>query len=120
VEVAGKDGNHHTVIAIMPQKEQEIKKAIADYLRLKRYLVINHRNVGIWKKDTNRYIPLPSGEKGVSDLICLSPQGTLVAIEVKTKAGKPTADQLSFLERVRKNKGIGMLAHSLDEVMKEL
>ena len=70
--------------------EQQIKKTIADYLRIKKFIVINHRNVGIYKKDTGKYIPLPSGEKGISDIIACSPQGTFVAIEVKKKGGKPT------------------------------
>ena len=101
------------------QKEREIKKDIADYLRLRKFLVINHRNVGI-KKENGSYIPLPSGEKGVSDLLCCSPGGTFWAIEVKREAGKLTADQVEFLERVRKNKGVGMVAYDLGEVMQEV
>ena len=97
--------------------EQEIKKSIADYLRLKKFLVINHRNVGIYKKDTGKYIPLPSGEKGVSDIIACSPQGTFVAIEVKKKGGRPSPDQLDFLLRVKVNGGISCLAYSLDDVL---
>lgn len=102
------------------QNEREIKKEIADYLRLRKFLVINHRNVGIYKKDTGSYIPLPSGEKGVSDLLCCSPKGIFWAIEVKKEAGKLTVDQFEFLERVGKNKGVCMVAYCLDDVMKKV
>ena len=100
--------------------EQQIKKVIADYLRLKKFIVINHRNVGIYKKDTGKYIPLPSGEKGISDIIGCSPRGTFVAIEVKKKGGRPSPDQLYFLERVRQNGGIGILAYSFEDVEPEI
>ena len=97
--------------------EQQIKKTIADYLRIKKFTVINHRNVGIYKKDTGKYIPLPSGEKGISDIIACSPQGTFVAIEVKKKGGKPTPEQLEFLARIKAYGGIAILAYSLDDVL---
>ena len=97
--------------------EGEIKKTIADYLRLKKYIVINHRNVGIYKQDTQKYIPLPSGEKGVSDLLACSPEGRFVAIEVKKKGGRPSPDQVEFIERIKKSGGIAFIAYSLDEVM---
>ena len=97
--------------------EQQIKKSIADYLHLKKFIVINHRNVGIYKKDTGKYIPLPSGEKGISDIIACSPEGTFCAIEVKKPGGKASPDQLEFLERVRAYGGIGILAYSLDDVL---
>lgn len=100
------------------QNEREIKKEIADYLRLRKFLVINHRNVGIYKKDTGKYIPLSSGEKGVSDLLCCSLKGEFWAIEVKKKGGRLTVEQVDFLERVKKNKGRGYVAYSLDDIMK--
>lgn len=102
------------------EKEQDIQKAITDYLRLKRFIVFKHRNVGIFKQKTGRYIPLSFGEKGISDIIACSPTGRFVAIEVKKKGGRPTPEQLDFLERVRKAGGVGILAYSLDAVMAEL
>ena len=99
--------------------EQQIKKVIADYLRYKKFIVINHRNVGI-KKENGSYIPLPAGEKGISDIIGCSPRGTFVAIEVKKKGGRPSPDQLIFLERVRQSGGIGILAHCFEDVEPEI
>ena len=98
-------------------KEQHIQKAIVDYLKLKKFIVFKHRNVGIYKKATNQYIPLPFGEKGISDIIACSTKGTFIAIEVKKPGGKASPDQLEFIKRVKANGGIALLAYSLDDVM---
>ena len=97
--------------------EQEIQKVIIDYLKLKKFIVFKHRNVGIYKQDTGKYIPLSFGEKGISDIIGCSPQGTFVAIEVKKRGGKPTPEQLEFIARVSANGGIAFVAYSLDDVI---
>lgn len=99
--------------------EQQIKKTIADYLRLKGYVVVNHRSVGI-KKPNGKYIPLPNGETGVSDLLACSPSGQFVAIEVKKPGGKPSPNQLEFVKRISNNGGVGFIAYSLDEVIQAL
>jgi hypothetical protein len=101
-------------------KEADIQKQIMDYLKLKRFIVFKHRNVGIYKQSTGKYIPLAFGEKGISDIIACSPNGRFIAIECKKKGNKPSPDQLEFLDRVHRNNGIGIIAYSLDEVMRLL
>jgi VRR-NUC domain-containing protein len=83
-----------------------------------RFVVFKHRNVGIWKRASEHYIPLPFGEKGIADIIACSPEGRFWAIEVKKPGGgKPSSDQISFLNRVRAKNGIVIVAHSIDDVM---
>jgi len=54
--------------------------------------------------------------RGSSDLIgILSPAGRLVALEVKTAAGRPTREQLLFLDVVRRFGGFGAIVRSVDE-----
>lgn len=101
------------------QSEQEIQKAIIDYLKIKRYVVFKHRNVGI-RKPNGSYIPLAFGEKGISDVIACSPTGTFTAVEVKRPGGKASPDQLTFLEEVRSRGGVGILAFSIDDVIQEI
>lgn len=98
-------------------REQEIKKTIADYFRLKKCLVVNVRNVGIFNPDTKQYIPLPNGERGVSDLLILTPQGKLIACEVKKPGNYPTKDQKHFLDEVNKHNGIGVVVRNLKDAM---
>lgn len=98
-------------------KESDIQKGILDYLKLKKHLVFKHRNVGIFKQNTGKYIPLAAGEKGISDILGCTPQGKFLAIEVKQPKGRPTPDQLAFIERVNTLGGIGFIAYSLDDVI---
>lgn len=102
------------------QKESDIQKAIIDYLKLKKYVVFKHRNVGIYKKDSDRYIPLPKSELGISDIIGCSPSGKFLAIEVKKPGGKATDDQIKFIKSIVDNGGIGMIAYSIDDVMSKI
>jgi hypothetical protein len=65
--------SHQTVkakrINVALQKESDIQRSMIDLLKYKRFVVFKHRNVGIWKRETERYIPLSSGEKGISDIL---------------------------------------------------
>ena len=103
----------------MKETEANIKRAIRDYLELKRYVVVSVRNVGIVKPD-GAYIPLPKGDRGISDIIACSPAGRFCAIEVKKKGNKPSTEQLEFLDRVHQANGIGIVAYSLDDIMRLL
>lgn len=100
--------------------EQEIQKAILDYLKLKGFIVFKHRNVGIYKQDTKQYIPLAFGEKGIPDLIACAPDGSFWGVEVKRRGGKISPDQTDFIQRVRAKGGHAFVAYSLDDVMAEV
>ena len=100
----------------MKIKEQTIQKAIKDYLEAIGWVVVKINNVGI-KKNDGSYIP--THQVGVSDLICCTPEGEFVAIEVKRPGNKPTENQKRFLKRVNATGGLGLWATSIDEVMKD-
>lgn len=105
---------------ILGVTEQAIQKGIIDYLKIKKYVVFKHRNVGIYKKATGSYIPLPDGEKGISDIIGCSPEGRFIAIEVKKPDGKPTQNQIDFIDKIKASGGIAFFAYSLAEAMESL
>lgn len=44
-------------------------------------------------------------------------EGRFVAIEVKTASGRPTEEQLNFIEQVRKAGGCAGIARSVDEAL---
>jgi hypothetical protein len=63
------------------------------------------------------------GFKGMSDVLGMTTDhygGRLLAIEVKRPTGRATADQVAFLETVRRNGGIAFIARSVDDVLREL
>jgi VRR-NUC domain len=71
-------------------------------------------------KPNGSYTPLAFGEKGISDIIGCSPEGIFIAIEVKRPGGKPSPEQLEFIENVKRNKGVAFVAYSLDDAIRQL
>ncbi len=58
-------------------------------------------------------------QKGVSDIIGIH-KGKFFAIEVKTVKGKLNLDQKHFLDLVKLNAGIALVARSVDDVFEGL
>lgn len=54
---------------------------------------------------------------GSSDLVGIAPGGRFLAVEVKTPKGRPTKEQLRFIEAVRNAGGIAGIARSVDEAL---
>lgn len=96
-------------------KESELQKSIKDYLQLKKYIVVKFPSVGIYKQKTQTYIP--QSRRGISDLLACSPEGRFVAIEVKIKGNKASAEQLQFIDEVNKNGGLAFVAYDIDDVL---
>ena len=96
------------------KKEGILQKGLLTYLNCKGYFWKNH-TTGIY--DQRKGIFRRLGQKGMSDILGVLKGGRFVAIEVKIKPNKPTADQLAFLQKVRNTGGIGIVAYSLDDVL---
>lgn len=58
--------------------------------------------------------------KGCSDILGVLPSGKLIAVEVKSEAGKASKDQVVFLEKINRMNGIGLIARSVDDVKRRL
>lgn len=55
---------------------------------------------------------------GSADIIGVhKPSGRFLAVEVKTAKGKPTAEQINFIEQVRAANGIAGIARSVQEAL---
>lgn len=94
--------------------EKDIQKSILDYLHAKKVFCWKQANTGIYKPDGSGYIPI--GLKGVSDILgCY--KGRFLAIEVKRPSGKLSPDQELFLNHVRENGGIALVARSIDDII---
>jgi len=80
-----------------------------------------NKSVGTFSKDFNTFLRLPSGAiKGVSDILgCLS-NGRILAIEVKTRIGRPTQDQLKFISDIQANNGIAFISRSVSQTYSQL
>lgn len=84
-------------------------------------VMLFRNNTGAYKTDAGYYVKYGVGEKGGSDLIGVSsititPEmvgrtfGVFTAIEVKTKTGRATKEQIKFIEAIKKQGGIAGIA----------
>lgn len=90
---------------IMGKPENIVTNSIRKYLDS---LGIYH-----WKHHQSMYC----SKKGISDIIGIMPDGRLLAIEVKSAKGKPTDDQIDFLQAIDKCKGIPIIAYNVNDVV---
>lgn len=90
----------------MHQSERDITRAIRDVLRAAQ----------VWHWKVHQGL---GSTPGVSDIIGIH-EGRLLAIEVKTSTGRLSGHQQAFIDRVNKEGGIGFVARSPDDVIREL
>jgi hypothetical protein len=55
---------------------------------------------------------------GSADIIGIAPCGRFLAIEIKTSTGRPTKEQLRFIEAVNNAGGISGIARSVEDALK--
>lgn len=102
--------------------ESEIERLILDYLH-------HLKDCFVWKNVTNGYYDAKIGRyrrqvspyaiKGVADILGIY-RGRPIAIEVKSRSGRPTIDQVDFLQRFVDHGGIAGICRSLEDVQKLL
>ena|ERR1035437_757814 len=57
---------------------------------------------------------------GSSDLIGFTKDGRFLAIEVKTATGKPTDEQINFIDAVNRAGGVGFICRSVEQLKMKL
>ena len=88
--------------------EGEIVRAVLDYLHAS--------GVMAWRMNTGRRGGVVFGFAGLADILGIMPDGRMVAIECKTKAGKLTDDQREFLASVQYRGGVAGVARGIEDV----
>src|SRR3990167_7357363 len=96
--------------------EQEIQKSILEYLRIKKIVCFKHHSTGSTIRD-GKAVFFAHSEKGISDIIGCTKEGRFIAIEVKKPGGRPSPEQLEFIEMVNKQGGIAFIAYSIQDVL---
>lgn len=99
----------------MASKENAVQKAILDYLALKQVFHWRQNNGATYDAKLGFY-RTHTGMRGVPDIICVV-NGQFVGIEVKTKTGKQSPDQVLFQKRLQLAGGKYVLARSVDDVI---
>ena len=81
---------------------------------LSKYGIVIRMNTGNVQTQSGTYIRC--GVKGVSDLLFLG-QGYIAWIEVKTLTGKPSPEQIKFINRMRQLGHRAGIARSVEEAL---
>ncbi|RLB08819.1 MAG: hypothetical protein DRG39_08330 [Deltaproteobacteria bacterium] len=96
------------------REEQQIQKQILGYLSLK-HIFAWRQNSGVFiYQDGKKKRLIRCGTPGVSDIIGFY-KNKAFFIEVKTKTGRLTKRQRTFLEAVNKNGQLGVVLRDLKE-----
>ena len=101
--------------------EKEIVNAIIEYLQYKKIYCWRNQSTGVYDVKNQAFRRLPKyALNGVSDILGILPNGTFLAIEVKTKTGVASQNQKDFIQEIKKRKGVAFIARSIDEVQSVL
>lgn len=102
--------------------EHDIQKQILEYLAIRHIFAWRQNSGAVVYQDQyeNRRFVRFASVNGISDILGILPDGRMLAIEVKKRGKKPSKKQRIFLETIRENNGVAIVAYSLDDVIKEL
>jgi penicillin-binding protein-related factor A (putative recombinase) len=101
--------------------EKEIESRILNFLQACGLMVWKNNSIGVFdaeKKSFRR--PSKFHRNGVSDILGCLPNGRFLAIEVKSKIGRPSPNQLEFITEVQKNGGICFISRSVTQTYNQL
>ena len=102
----------------IPSTANDLNNAVVKYLSLKGYKVWRQNNVGVYDEKLGEYRKF-TGEPGVSDVIGWNKKnGVWIAVEGKAGDDQLSPDQINFLHALNKSGGLGIVARSLDDVIK--
>jgi hypothetical protein len=82
---------------------------------LSKHGIVIRLQSGVFQGANNQSIKC--GFTGLSDLLFLSRDGKAVFLEVKTATGRPSAEQINFIETVRKMGFSAGIVRSVDEAL---
>ena len=108
-------------MALKPRLEKSIETEILNVLKLKGLFFFKVNKTGIYdaKRKVFRSNKNPHAINGIADIIgCV--QGRFVAIEVKSKSGRMTPDQLRFQTRINDEGGLSICVNNLSDCLEIL
>ena len=104
------------------QKEKEIENNILMFLGHLGLFCWKNQSVGVY--NVQRGVFMRSRNiyhiKGVSDILGLMPDGRMLAIEVKSKTGRISPEQMKFITLVNKNGGVAFVSRSIQQTWDQL
>ena len=101
----------------MTNKPHQSETTLQNLIRceLSKHGIVLRLNTGVFKTFDGNTVKC--GIPGTPDLLFLSRDGKAVFLEVKTATGKPSAEQINFIETVRKMGFSAGIVRSVDEAL---
>lgn len=100
---------------VKKRRETDLVRACLDYLKLRNIFAWRNNTTGVFDPVKKKFRTF-TGLKGVSDILGILPDGTLLAIECKMPGGKLTPEQKAFLQNIVDRNGIIGVANSVADV----
>jgi hypothetical protein len=111
-------GRRHIPVSKVRPLEKQVLSAVLAALRAHPAVAFAWRaNTGSFEVEGRR---VRAGFRGQSDILGMLCDGRFLALECKRIGERPTPDQEAFLDRVRVNGGVALVATSVDDVMAAL
>lgn len=101
--------------AVIKLREADVQRACLQYLAAVGVMAWRNNTTGIYDPTSKRFRPNHS-INGVADILGVLPDGRLLAVECKGTGGRVSEDQRFFLDTVRQNKGLAVIAYQLDDL----
>ena len=97
--------------------EHAILKSITDWFVARRLFHWRNYNGPVFIANGRRRT---NPNKGIPDLMAVTPSGRLVAVEVKTKTGRLSDEQKVWIDALAGSGAIAFVATSIDDVIERL
>jgi hypothetical protein len=106
----------------MDVPEKIIQRRILTFLKEIGIYAWHNKTTGVFDKKKGIFRrPVTSFEiKGVADILGILPDGRLLAIEVKSKAGTLSEYQRQFIRQIQANNGIAFISRSVTQTFEQL
>lgn len=98
------------------QGEKQIENSILEWLAWNNIFSFKVKSQGTWDEKEKKFRkPSRYYKKGTADILGIY-KGKFLAIEVKSASGRLSEHQKIFLNQVKENGGIAIVARSIDDV----
>ena len=121
-------GNQNARKNPLKETERDIQKTILQYLELKKIFHWRNNSGSIFSQYKGKTRMIKLGTTGSPDIFvlqysthnCYHNEISIIGIEIKTKTGKQSLEQIVWQEEFEKVGGRYILARSLDDVIENL
>lgn len=96
--------------------EKEIQKTILDWLELNKIFAWTNKTQGTYDPVKKIFRKSKNQMNGVPDILGILPDGRFLAIEVKRKPNKPSAEQIEFIGKAQSLGALCFVSYGLDDI----